>query len=416
MERVILHADLNNFYASVECQRHPELAGSPVAVAGSVEERHGIILAKNILAKSCGVQTGEPIWKARKKCPGLICLPPDFERYMRFSSQVRDIYARYTDKIEPFGLDEAWLDVSQCGRGGEEMADLFRDIVREEMGATISVGGSFNKVFAKLGSDMKKPDATTVISRENFREKVWPLPAEELLYVGRVTKRKLNRVGIFTIGEIARADRTLLRMLLGKWGDTLGTYARGEENAPVLRMGESAAVKSIGNSMTPPRDLLCPRDAELMFYVLAESVAARLRAHGLRCGGVAISVRDCELQTYTRQKRLRKPTNLSGEIAGLAMELFCASYHWERPVRSVGVAGFHLTGEDREVQLCCLDDGSAERARNAQMESAVDEIRRRFGQKAVMRGALLGTPFGALNPKEENIIYPAGFQETPDVW
>ncbi|MBP1763246.1 MAG: polymerase [Firmicutes bacterium] len=266
LARTILHVDLNNFYASVECLYRPELRNFPVAVTGDAEARHGIILAKNQLAKLAGVTTGEAIWQARQKCPRLICLPPDFRKYLRFSRLARTIYADYTDQIEPFGIDEAWLDVTgsiQLFGTGPEIADTIRQRLRSELGITASIGASYNKIFAKLGSDMKKPDATTVITAENFRNIVWPLPAGELLYVGRSTQRKLKSRFINTIGDLAKADPRNLRLLLGVWGETLRQFANGLDTSPVRLSGEESIIKSIGNSTTTPRDLVNEYSGEI---------------------------------------------------------------------------------------------------------------------------------------------------------
>ena len=325
MTRTILHVDLNNFYASVECLYHPELRGKPVAVSGDVENRHGIILAKNQLAKAAGVKTGEAIWQAKGKCPGLICLPPDYRKYLRFSRLTRKIYADYTDKIESFGIDENWLDVSGSAAlfgDGPKIAGEIRRRIREEMGVTASVGVSWNKIFAKLGSDMKKPDATTVITEENFRDIVWPLPVEELLYVGRSTKNKLNNRAVFTIGDLAARDVHLLKLALGVWGETLWTFANGLDAAPVAQSGEESFIKSVGNSTTTPRDMVNIEDVKMIVYVLAESVAARLRRHGLKCRTVAVHIRNNELYSFERQGKLPAPSFLAQDIAGKALELF----------------------------------------------------------------------------------------------
>ena len=238
MDRVILHSDLNNFYASVECLYNPELQGKPVAVCGSQSSRHGIVLAKNYVAKAMGIKTGEVIWQAKQKCPGLIVVPPNFSLYLKFSRLATEIYRDYTDLIEPFGIDESWLDISSSAGlfgSGEKIAHEIRNRIKEEMGVTVSIGVSFNKVFAKLGSDLKKPDAVTIINQANFRQKIWPLPAKELLYVGRATSKKLDRVGISTIGAIAAAPREFLVNLLGKWGEALWVFANGYDVSIVSR-------------------------------------------------------------------------------------------------------------------------------------------------------------------------------------
>ncbi|MGI6192909.1 MAG: DNA polymerase Y family protein [Christensenellales bacterium] len=414
MERMILHADLNNFYASVECIKEPKYKYIPMAVTGDPEQRHGIILAKNRLAKAAGIKTGEAIWQARQKSPHLVCLPPRFGLYMYYSRKVREIYYRFTPKVEPYGLDEAWLDMTGTGRTLEEAADVIRTTVKAETGLTVSVGASFNKVFAKLGSDMAGPDEAAFITRENYKETVWPLAVEDLLFVGRSTKRKLNNIGVLTIGDLANLSPAVLRSLLGKCGEMLGSFARGEDRSEVAFMGDAPPVKSIGNSLTPFRDLKNEEDVKQMFFILSESVSARLRDQGLVCNLVGISVRDCELNSFTRQSVLQKPTALSGEIANAALRLFCANYGWAKPVRSVGVWAGRLSAADGEMQLSCLAEDSR-RAAAESLDRAVYRIRRRYGTHAVMRACVLGGDFRNTNPKEENIIFPGGFYDSVEI-
>ena len=406
--RTVLHSDLNNFYASVECVYEPKLRAVPMAVCGDPEARHGIVLAKNELAKAAGVKTGEAIWQARQKCPKLRTLPPDFKKYLRFARMMREIYADYTDFIEPFGLDEAWLDVSGCHRSGEEIAGELRRRAKEELGLTLSVGVSFNKVFAKLGSDMKKPDATTVISLDNYREKVWPLPVEELLYVGPATKRKLQLRGIRTIGDLANCDVGILRGALGKNGEMLWNFARGNDCSPVLSEGEAAMVKSVGNSTTTPRDLVNDRDVYLVLLVLSASVAERLREQSLRGGVLSVSVRDCELNTRSFQRKLRRPTALGEEIAAHARELFRERWYWERPIRSLGICMSGLESLADGVQLSIFPDADE---RRYDIERAVDDIRRRFGHGAISRASLLADRrINEINPREDHVIHPVGWR------
>ena len=411
MMRTILHCDLNNFYASVECLYHPELRDKPVAVGGDVEERRGIILAKNMLAKQAGVKTGDAIWQAKQKCPKLVCVLPDYRKYLRFSRLARNIYADYTDQIEAFGIDEAWLGLTGStqlfGGDGVEVADTIRRRLREELGVTGSVGVSFNKIFAKLGSDMKKPDATTIITPENFREVVWPLPVEELLYVGRSTKTKLNNRAIFTIGDLARRDVKLLKLSLGVWGETLHNFANGLDQAPVALAGEESFVKSVGNSTTTPRDLVNDEDVKLIVFVLAESVAARLRKHGLKCRTVAIHVRNNELYSFERQGKLAGPSFLARDIAGRAMELFRQNYAWERPIRSIGVRGADLVSADGSFQLDLFERDAAEQE---VLERTVDRLRERFGPYCIQRCALLlDGKLTGFNPKDDHVIHPVSY-------
>lgn len=411
-ERVILHSDLNNFYASVECLHRPEIRDKPVAVCGDPAARHGIVLAKNYLAKATGIQTGEVIWQAKQKCPQLIVLPPNYPLYLRFGRLARGIYASYTDQVEPFGLDEAWLDVeSSCSLFGDgvRIADEIRERVKSEMGVTASVGVSYNKVFAKLGSDMKKPDATTVINRGNFKQMVWPLPAADLLYVGRATRRKLARFGISTIGDIAGTDPGFLKSRLGKWGEVLWSFANGHDHSPVMRMGEESLIKSVGNSITTPRDLENDQDVQMIFYVLSESVAARLREHGFKCRTAHIYIRDKDLFTWGVQGKFVQPTNLSTDLAEKALALFRANYSWTNPIRSVGIRGCDLIAADTHEQLALFEDGKG-RMKQEKVEAAVDILRRRFGHFSIQRAVLLQDHnLGAINPKEEHVIHPVAF-------
>ena len=410
MSRTILHCDLNNFYASVECLYRPDLRGKPVAVSGDVENRHGIILAKNQLAKQAGVKTGEAIWQAKGKCPGLVCLPPDYRKYLRFSKLARNIYADYTDQIESFGIDECFLDITGSVHlfgDGVQIADTIRQRLRNELGITGSVGVSWNKIFAKLGSDMKKPDATTVITEANFRTVVWPLPVEELLYVGRSTKNKLNSRAVFTIGDLATREVQLLKLSLGVWGETLWTFANGLDQALVMRSGEESFIKSVGNSTTTPRDLLNIEDVKMIVFVLAESVAARLRRHGLKCRTVAIHIRNNELYSFERQGKLPTPSYLARDIAGKALEIFRQNYTWDRPIRSLGVRGADLVTEHGAVQLDMFAPDSAEQE---QLERALDRLRERFGPYCIRRCALLQDErLTGFDPKTDHVIHPISF-------
>lgn len=410
MERTILHVDINNFYASVECLYNPQIREKPVVVGGDIEARHGIVLAKNYPAKAMGVKTGEVLWQAKQKCPGLVVVPPDFKKYLRFSRLARAIYADYTDQIEPFGIDEAWLDVTGSLKlfgSGAEIADAIRRRFREELGLTGSVGVSFNKIFAKLGSDIKKPDATTVITKDNFKEIVWPLPVGELLYVGRSTKRKLESRVIFTIGDLAKRDIHALRLLLGVWGETLWCFANGFDTAPVRRSGEESLIKSVGNSTTTHRDLVTPEDVKLIVYVLSESVAARLRQHGLKCTTVVISVRDKDLFSFERQGKLSAPTLISGEIAQKAIGLFTGNYCWDKPIRSVGVRGADLVTADEHLQLDLFD---TKKIASEDLEKTIDVIRRRFGHHSIQRCSMLtDRNLTGFNPKDDHVIHPVSF-------
>lgn len=410
MERVILHADLNNFYASVECLYDPSLRNKAVAVGGDAERRHGIVLAKNELAKRYGVQTGETLWQARQKCPSLVFVPPHFDRYLRYSKLAKEIYASFTDQVEAFGLDECWLDVSGSTRlfgSGRNIADKIRQEIRRQLGVSVSVGVSFNKIFAKLGSDLKKPDATTVITKENFKEVVWPLPVEDLLYVGRATRRKLAAYGVDTIGKLACMDEQVLRYLFGKNGRMLWEFANGLDMSPVRNIAAKSLVKSVGNSTTAPRDLTDERDIKITLYVLCESVAARLREYGLKCSVVQVSLRDNQLYTFERQGKLQVPTDLAENIFSVAYALVCENRP-AKPLRSMGVRGCKLSLAG-EKQLSFLPE--EQRTQKIEvLERTVDGLRARFGHGCIRRGLLLTDPFLAgVNPKEDHVIHPVGF-------
>ncbi len=395
-DRVILHCDLNNFFASVECLYRPELRDLPVAVGGSVEKRHGIILAKNQKAKAFGVRTAEPIWEAKAKCPGLVIVPPDMSRYVKFSGLARQVYERFTDIIEPFGIDECWLDVTGSTMllgSGPKIADDIRGAMRGELGLTVSVGVSWNKVFAKLGSDMRKPDATTVITRENYRELVWPLPVEDLLFVGRHTAGRLRRIGVNTIGRLAALDESFLTRDFGKWGHTLWAYANGMDGGRVDKEWENVQAKGIGNSTTTPQDVLSYEDAKTVLAGLAESVAHRMREHGVRGRTVTLSMRTCDLEHCERQRGLPAATCVSGDLLEAAMQLL--HEHWKpgrsKPLRSLGIRVSKIEDDRSPVQLSLFDQ-PGHPGKKEDIEKAIDKIRGRYGDDAVIRAMLLRRP------------------------
>ena len=409
-ERTILHADLNNFYASVECLYDPALRGKPVAVGGDAEKRHGIILAKNYEAKAFGVKTGEALWQAKQKCPGLIFVPPHYDLYLKFSRLAREIYQEYTSQVESFGLDECWLDVTHSRQfgDGKQIADAIRARIQRELGVTASVGVSFNKVFAKLGSDMKKPDATTVIPKNRFKEIVWPLPVEDLLFVGRATTRKLKSIGIDTIGGLANWNADALRRKFGKNGVMLWQFANGLDDSPVAEAGAVQKIKSIGNSSTLPRDLVTEEDVKIPLYVLCESVAERLRDHGLKCGTVQVTLRDNELFHYERQGPLITATCSAQVIYEKAYQLYKCNHLSGRPLRSIGVRACKLEA-DNGTQLSILPELMQIHKREAE-ERVIDSIRRRYGHFAIQRGIMLtDMDLSGFDPKGEHVIHPEVF-------
>lgn len=395
MDRVILHCDCNGFYASVECALNPDLKNVPMAVGGNQEARHGIILAKNELAKKYNIQTAETIYSAKKKCPSLVIVPPHHDLYEEYSQRVNAIYAEYTDLVEKFGIDESWLDVTGSQRlfgSGEEIAAILRKRIREEIGITISVGVSFNKVFAKLGSDYKKPDATTVISRENFKEIVYPLSVKDLLFVGKRTAETLSKMRINTIGELANADEAILCKMLGKQGEMIYRYARGEDNSPVDPHSNDE-VKSVGNGMTFRRDLHGEKDIFCGITHLSESIAARMRSKGVKCTVVQITIKNPDLVSIQRQEKLDHPTNLAREIAQKAMELVRRNWNMSSPIRMLTVTGGGIVCEDGECQLSFFEE-SVQNPKQEKLEKALDSIRDKYGKDVIQNANLINNDIG----------------------
>ena len=403
MERVILHSDLNACYASIECMLNPELQGKPVAVAGSVEDRHGIILAKSQQAKECGVKTGEAIWQAKSKCPDLICVAPHYDEYIKYSSMVRDIYRRYTDLIEPFGLDEAWLDVSGSQwlfGSGEQIAESIRQTVKFELGLTVSIGVSFNKVFAKLGSDLKKPDAVTVVSKENFKEKLWGLEACEMIGVGRATYKKLTDFGIHTIGELAHCDKEWMTRHFGKCGSELWLFANGLDTSRVKPDGYRTPIKSVGHGITCSADLVNATEVWRVFLSLSQDVNRRLSEYNLKAAGIQITVKDCNLFHRQFQKKLSIPTQSASEMAKAAIELFDENYGWNYDVRAVTVRAIDLIDADTPAQLDLFSDMS-KHEKMQKIDDTVIGLRKRFGKNVIFNACLMQEekmPHG--NPEE----------------
>lgn len=397
VDRVILHCDLNCFYASVELLSHPELRRLPMAVCGDPASRHGIILAKNEPAKRLGVQTAETIWQAKKKCPDLVLLPPHHDRYRAYSRQVNALYDTYTDLVEPFGIDESWLDVTHTlhlfGGDGVALADALRRRVREELGLTLSVGVSFNKVFAKLGSDYKKPDATTVISRENWREIVWPLPVGDLLYVGGAARKLLGGYGVSTIGQLAACPPEMLESLLGKMGLQLHEYANGLDRSPVRSRYDAEPMKSVGNGTTFPQNLTTRAQVQGGVAVLADSVATRLRRHGLYAGGLQVTIRDPQFHDRSRRCQFPGPTHLIRDLTETAMALVDQLWRPPAPIRALTVTALHLTPEGETYEQTDLFGAAPRREKLERLEGAMNQIRKKYGGGAIV--------FGAAQPEKE---------------
>lgn len=408
MERTILHCDMNNFFASVECMLDPSLKDKAVAVAGSVENRHGIVLAKNYKAKAVGIATGDAIWQAKQKFNKVVIVEPHYEQYIKFSKLAREIYSRYTNQIEPYGMDECFLDItgSQKAFGtGLQIAHKIRRTIKFELGLTISVGVSFNKIFAKLGSDLKKPDAVTCIDKDSFKEKIWGLPASDLLGVGRATTRVLNRFGISTIGDLANAPKELIQRRLGKNGLALIAFANGADCSVVHRTDYVFPIKSIGHGITTIQDLETDSEVWAVMIDLVQDIGTRLRKHKKKACGVSIVIRNNQLCCQEWQCKLPSPTQSSSNIVKTAFMLFQQSYAWEFPIRSVTLRTIDLIEEAQEVQYDLFTDYEAIRKRE-RLDLTIEEIRHRFGKGAIKNAILL---FPSTLPKSRpEITMPTG--------
>ena len=398
VDRVILHIDMNNFYASVETLYDPSLKDIPMAVGGDKERRHGIVLAKNMLAKAKGVKTAEALWEAERKCPGIKFVPPHFERYAKYSRLAKEIYMQYTDMVESFGLDECWLDVTGSRRlfgSGREIAEEIRARVKDELGLTVSIGVSFNKIFAKLGSDYKKPDATTVIARGNWRDIVFPLPVGDFLFVGRSAQELLDRYGVRTIGELSKCSEEMLETLMGKMGSQLYRYANGLDDSPVRGAADREPIKSVGNSTTFRRDLTRWDEVQSGISLLSDSVAMRLRRYGLYCGGVQVGIKNSRFQVFSRQTTLDHSTHLMREINDTALRLAKDLWKAPDPIRLLSVTALHLTEEAQSYrQLDLLGTDDTQQEKQEAVESAMDALRKKFGRGVISYGTAEDTISG----------------------
>ena len=392
VDRTILHCDCNGFYASVECIRRPELRDVPMAVCGDPGSRHGIILAKNERAKAYGIITTETVWQARAKCPQLVLVVPHHDHYQEVSRKVNEIYAQYTDQVEPFGIDESWLDVTgslHLFGSGEDIANTLRRRIQQELGLTISVGVSFNKVFAKLGSDYKKPNATTVVSRDNYQRLLYPLPVTAMLYVGRSAAGVLGRHGVDTIGDLARLPRSQAQAMLGKSGEMIWEYANGLDESPVRPVEEQEESKSVGNGLTFRRNLVGLEDVKAGILALADTVARRLREDGLQCQTLQVQIKDPQFRLISRQRPLPHATNLATEMADAALAIVQGSWDLAKPIRMLTITGQNLTEQAAGRQLSLFEGQEDRHERLVQLESALDGIRNRFGTAAIARASLM---------------------------
>lgn len=394
-ERKILHCDCNSFYASVELLSYPELKDKPVAVGGSEESRHGIILAKNEAAKKFGVKTAETIARAKQKCKDLIILPPHHERYEYYSQIINEIYSQYTDLVEPFGVDESWLDVTNSyhlfARSAEELANMIRQRVYFETGLTLSIGVSFNKIFSKLGSDYKKPDATTVISKDNYKEIVYPLNVEELIYVGKTTQQALNAMCIVTIGQLAAKSKEFLQQRFGKQGEDLFIFSNGLEESAVLPYNSKREYKSVGSGNTFFRNLLGLEDIKPALMVLSEDVSQRMRRYGIYANGVQVTIKNPQFESVNRQCKIPS-TNISTVIYKTALKLVLDNWNVQDEIRALTVTGIDLTNEKRAKQISLFEQAEEkDDKKEEKLQAALDNIRSKFGAKAVTNAAIIKT-------------------------
>ncbi len=410
--RYILHSDLNNFYASVECMLDKSIRNKAVVVVGDAEKRHGIVLAKNYIAKSYGVKTGDTIWEAKQKClEEVVCVKAKFELYQRISTYVKDIYRSYSDRVESFGIDEAWIDITGRVNNFEEaykLANKIRLQVLEEVGITVSIGVSFNKIYAKLGSDYKKPNAITLIDDINYEKIVFPLPCNDMIYIGRKTKEKLNKNNIFTIGDVVSAGKDFLKGLLGKNGETIYDFASGNDKSEVKKSGEEEKIKSVGNSTTCPRDLKTNDEVKSVIYILAENVAKRLRRKNLWCQEVSVTIKNSKLESVDRQKQLSYPTNLASDIANGAYELFLKEHHWQETIRLIGVRACHICDKPNQYNFFVNENNIQKKEK---LEETVEELRTRFGYKIITRACVKGDyQLSDLDPTDvKHTIHPFSF-------
>ena len=411
-ERVILHCDINHCYAQIEEMKYPELKEVAMAVGGHEESRHGIILTKNLLAKKYNIKTGESLREALKKCPDLLIVHPHYDDYLYYTEKVKDIYREYSDRVESFGLDEAWIDCTESVKifgSGKEIAQIIQKRVLEEVGLTVSIGVSFNKIFAKLGSDMMKPMGLVVIDRDNFKETAWNLPVEDLLYVGRSTQIKLNLFGIKTIGDLAQFDIVALKRNLGKMGEIIWYFANGYDNSEVAITGTTSEIKSIGNGITTPKDITTFEEAKLVFYVLCESVASRAKEKGFVGKCISIHLRNTELKSISRQYKFENATNITEEMMPIILMLLKENYDFSIPLRSITITLSHLLNEDCQVQ-CSLFESNSKHQKGYDLELTLDKIRSTYGFSSVKRcSMLLDEQLTSFNPKGDHIIFPQGY-------
>lgn len=394
-EKTILHIDIDNFYASVAILLNSELHDKAVIVCGDAERRHGIVLAKSQKAKIAGIKTGDTIYTSQQKVKDLIIVPPDFQKYTEYSRKVFQIFTQYTPEVESFGLDECWLDVSGCTKlygDGLQIAQKIKEQIREETGLTVSIGISFSKIFAKIGSDMKKPDGITIITKDNYKKDIWELKASDMLMVGRHTAEKLKKLGIYTIGDLANYNKKELVRRFGKVGENLHIFANGQDTDFVKSYVDLHIPKSVGNGTTTVEDVTNMRDATSVIFALCEVIAFRLRSYQLVAGSVSINIRDKDLKSFSRQSQLDFGSDSSYDIASLALVLLKNNYDFAQnlPLRTITVSVGNLIKKDDFVQESLFEE---EISKNRKLESSIDHLRNKYGFSILQRGITMGTIF-----------------------
>ena len=410
-DRSIFHIDINHCYAQIEEMMFPKLRDVPMAVGGHEEKRHGIILTKNDKAKKFGIKTGESLREALEKCPDLLIIPPHYSDYQYYTGLVKNIYKEYTDHVESFGMDEAWLDYTDSERLFGDPVKTAKEIqqrIYDEIGLTVSVGVSWNKVFAKFGSDYRKPSGFTVITRDNYKDIVWPAPAEDLLYVGWATSKKLHERGILTIGELANYPKEHLKRYMGTAGELIHAFANGEDYSEVSEQNFQPPAKSVGNSMTMVHDVGSLEDIRPVFYVLSEAVASRARDLHMEGDVVSVSMRTSGMDWFGAQVKISQRTSVSTDIMDAAMYIV-SRYDFSVPLRAAGVTLSGLKPElsYRKLNLF-IDEETHDKDRLADI--AMDEIRERYGFYSVRRACtLLDRPLTEFDVKADHTVHPVGY-------
>ncbi len=391
----ILHCDANNFYASVACALDKSLQGKYVAVCGDPTKRHGIVLAKNHKAKEMGIKTGDVIWQAKQKCPELVVVAPQYEEYVKYSDRLFELYTQYTDRVEPFGIDECWLDVTHSLKlfgSGQAIAEELRQRVKDELGLTISVGVSFTKVFAKLGSDMKKPDATTVISPSNYKQKIWSLPANDMIMIGRRTYAKLQSMGINSIGDLANTNVELLRTKFGINGQKMYDNANGINQDEVRLYYQPHIPKSIGNSTTLPQDIKSIDQVAAVLTALSEMVAIRMRKYNFCAAGIGVGIRYNDLTGVGKQVKMDSTTSTASEIRDAALQLFLAINVRDLPIRALSVSTFDLREQEQQSAQMSLFDAPID-DKHSRLDKSIDELRKKYGYNVVQSARVMSQPY-----------------------